>query len=87
MSELEQLRKEVNELREHVCNERDTYQREADKLAAENKVLRDALGNHVYTFRRRGQDNFCTCDKARYLELKDKPSLFEVAILYTRSKS
>ena len=60
---------------------------ERDKLAAENKVLRDALGNHVYTFRRRGQDNFCTCDKARYLELKDKPSLFEVAILYTRSKS
>ena len=25
MSELEQLRKEVNELRERVCNERDTY--------------------------------------------------------------
>jgi hypothetical protein len=43
MSELEQLRKELNELRERVCNERDTYQREADKLAAENKVLRDAL--------------------------------------------
>ena len=45
MSELEQLRKELNELRERVCNERDTYQREADKLAAENKVLRDALSD------------------------------------------
>ena len=28
---------------ERVCTERDTYQRETDKLAWENKVLRDAL--------------------------------------------
>jgi hypothetical protein len=28
---------------ERVCTERDTYQREADKLAMECKVLRDAL--------------------------------------------
>lgn len=28
---------------------RDTYQREADKLAAENKVLRDALETIAYT--------------------------------------
>jgi chromosome segregation ATPase len=28
---------------ERVCQQRDTYQREADKLAWENKTLRDAL--------------------------------------------
>jgi len=37
----------------------------------------------VYAFRRKGLDDFCTCDERRYLELKNKPNLFEVAVFYT----
>jgi hypothetical protein len=37
----------------------------------------------VYAFRRKGLIDFCTCDKRRYLELKEKPTIFEVAIFYT----
>ena len=37
----------------------------------------------VYAFRRKGLNDFCTCDKLRYIELKSKPNLFEVAIFYT----
>ena len=37
----------------------------------------------VYAFRRKGLDDFCTCDKRRYDELASKPNLFEVAVFYT----
>ena len=37
----------------------------------------------VYAFRRKGLDDFCTCDKHRYDELASKPNLFEVAVFYT----
>lgn len=36
----------------------------------------------VYAFRRKGLDDFCTCDKRRYDELASKPDLFEVAVFY-----
>lgn len=35
-----------------------------------------------YMFRRKGFDEFCTCDERRYLEMQGKPNLFEVAIFY-----
>ena len=37
----------------------------------------------VYAFRRKGMDDFCTCNKARFDELASKPHLFETAIFYT----
>lgn len=37
----------------------------------------------VYAYRRRGLNEFCTCDERRYKELSAKPSLFEVAVFYT----
>ena len=40
-------------------------------------------GEPVYAFRRKGVDDFCTCDAGRYLDLKAKPDFFEVAIFYT----
>ena len=45
------------------------------ELANENKP--------VYAFRRKGLDYFCTCDERRYKELAQKPTLFEVKVLYT----
>ena len=39
-------------------------------------------GEPVYAFRRKGQGSFCTCDESRYLELSEKPNLFEVEIFY-----
>lgn len=44
------------------------------ELAKENKP--------VYAFRRKGLDYFCTCDERRYEELAQKPTLFEVKVLY-----
>lgn len=37
----------------------------------------------VYAFRRKGLEDFCTCDEARYEELSNKPHLFETRIFYT----
>ena len=37
----------------------------------------------VYAFRRKGLDDFCTCDERRYNELAQKPTLFEIKVLYT----
>ena len=37
----------------------------------------------VYAFRRKGMDDFCTCDEERYEELSNKPHLFETRIFYT----
>lgn len=45
------------------------------ELAKENKP--------VYAFRRKGLDDFCTCDERRYNELAQKPTLFEVKVFYT----
>jgi hypothetical protein len=45
--------------------------------------LQAMQGEPVYAFRRKGLIDFCTCDKRRYLELKEKPTIFEVAIFYT----
>jgi hypothetical protein len=57
-----------------------------------NKACRDILrtaleaalkpGEPVYAFRRKGLDDYCTCDARRYLELKNKPHMFEVTIFY-----
>jgi len=44
-------------------------------------------GEPVYAFRRKGLDDFCTCDERRYLELSDKPNLFETTIFYTTPPS
>ena len=40
-------------------------------------------GESVYAFRRKGLDDFCTCDEARYEELSNKPHLFETRVFYT----
>lgn len=37
----------------------------------------------VYAFRRKGLDDFCTCDKRRFDELSQKTTLFEVRVFYT----
>lgn len=42
-----------------------------------------AGGEPVYAFRRKGLDDFCTCDAKRYEELSAKPNLFEVRVFYT----
>ncbi len=51
------------------------------------QALRQALAQPetepVYAFRRKGLDEFCTCDKRRYDELAGKPDLFEVTVFYT----
>ena len=44
-------------------------------------------GERVYAFRRKGLDDFCTCDEARYGELWNKPHLFETRIFYTAPQS
>jgi hypothetical protein len=55
-------------------------------MDADIKALRAMQGEAelVYAFRRKGLDDFCTCDERRYRELKNKPNLFEVAVFYTR---
>jgi hypothetical protein len=57
-------------------------------ITVERKQAIEALqalqsGEPVYAFRRKGFDDFCTCTEERYLELKEKPNTFEVAIFYT----
>ena len=37
----------------------------------------------VYAFRRKGLEDFCTCDEVRYEELSNKPHLFETRVFYT----
>jgi hypothetical protein len=59
---------------------------ELRRLHEENQALRTALAQQeqepVYAFRRKGLDDFCTCDKLRYDELVGKPNLFEVTVFY-----
>ena len=46
-------------------------------------IEREVRGEPVYAFRRKGiSKDFCTCSKERYLELSDKPNLFEVKKFY-----
>lgn len=53
-------------------------------ILAEALVAELAKENEpVYAFRRKGLNNFCTCDKRRYNELVQKPALFEVRVFYT----
>lgn len=54
-------------------------------LAAWNRRSPQAVagGEPVYAFRRKGLDDFCTCDARRYAELSTKPNLFEVRVFYT----
>jgi hypothetical protein len=60
---------------------------ESLKLALQDvrAALEAALkpGEPVYAFRKKGLDDFCTCDARRYLEFKNKPHAFEVTIFYT----
>ena len=60
----------------------------AERIANEHAIAaieadRQARGEPVYLYRRKGQDAFVTCDKARYDELSGKPNLFEMRVLYT----
>ena len=69
----------------------DLYESLQSQLAAANeradglqRIVDAAMAQKpVYLFRRRGLDNFCTCDRERYLECKELPKLFEVWELYT----
>lgn len=61
-----------------------------DEIIESTDALRAALDAEpapvqepVYAFRRKGMDDFCTCNKARFDELASKPHLFETAIFYT----
>ncbi len=61
--------------------------RRQPELCKASLALRQALAQPetepVYAFRRKGLDEFCTCDKRRYDELAGKPDLFEVTVFYT----
>ena len=51
--------------------------------AAQAAPATQQAGESVYAFRRKGLDDFCTCDAARYEELSNKPHLFETRVFYT----
>ena len=54
-----------------------------DEYFAEALIAELAKQNEpVYAFRRKGLDDFCTCDKRRFDELSQKPALFEVQVFY-----
>ena len=53
------------------------------KIEALRQALAQPETEPVYAFRRKGLDEFCTCDKRRYDELAGKPDLFEVTVFYT----
>lgn len=53
--------------------------KEAEALVAE--IQRQS--EPVFAFRRKGLDDFCTCDERRYNELAQKPNLFEVKMFFT----
>ncbi len=58
------------------------YVKQLEKELAALKA-QPAQSEPVYAYRRKGQDAFSTCDEARYIELSDKPHLFEMAVFYT----
>ena len=66
--------KHTQELVESLLAENERLKDEVAKLAKENEP--------VYAFRRKGLDDFCTCDERRYNELAQKPTLFEVKVFY-----
>ena len=53
----------------------------------EKKIALDVADDGpIYAFRRKGLDEFVTCDAARYAELSQKPNLFQMAIFYRHPK-
>lgn len=50
-----------------------------------NESVKNKKQKVIYAYRRKGLDYFCTCDAERYIELSQKPNLFEVDIFYTES--
>ena len=72
--------------------EEDRSDKEIEDLRPTHSVFREAealiaelakQNEPVYAFRRKGLDDFCTCDKQRFDELSQKPALFEVRVFYT----
>jgi len=54
-----------------------------DEYFAEALIAELAKQNEpIYAFRRKGLDDFCTCDKRRFDELSQKTTLFEVRVFY-----
>ena len=78
-TEIALLQYELEKLRARIAEKDKVIEDFAEalvaELAKENKP--------VYAFRRKGLDYFCTCDERRYKELAQKPTLFEVKVLYT----
>lgn len=54
-----------------------------EAVYAIKNIDRNRRGDTVYLYRRKGLDDFVTCDKSRYDELSDKPDHFETRVLYT----
>ena len=59
---------------------------ESQRFGAAQLEAAKGQGEPVYMFRRRGLDkwNWCSCDKDRFMELKDNPNLFDVRICSDR---
>lgn len=56
---------------------------ELDLMCEAYEALQSLEVEAVYAFRRKGQDDFCTCSESRYLELMNKQDMFEVTVFYT----
>ena len=54
-----------------------------ERCLESKKTTQQEAQEPVFAFRRKGLDDFCTCDEARYEELSNKPHLFETRIFYT----
>lgn len=67
-----------------VCDILANGQTFAPAIAGNRYTLDPSAGEPVYAFRRRGQDDFCTCTKERYIELSSKPEQFLTTIFYKR---
>ena len=50
--------------------------------AYEAATPQPAQQEKVFAFRRKGLDDYCTCAEERYLELSNKPHLFDVRVFY-----
>lgn len=59
------------------------YEDHIAALAAGQATAPQQAVERVYAFRRKGLEDFCTCDEARYEELSNKPHLFETRVFYT----
>lgn len=65
-----------------VCDILANGQTLAPAIAGNRYTLDPNAGEPVYAFRRRGQDDFCTCTEERYIELSSKPEQFLTTIFY-----